>query len=64
MHRVVYTQDEADVPIYATQAVHNKDPRGNGPEFSAAKQKELLGLLERMTVKSCFVRRFPRMYRS
>jgi hypothetical protein len=40
MHRVVYTQDEVDVPIYVTQAVHNKDPRGNGPEFSAAKQKE------------------------
>jgi hypothetical protein len=34
-----------------TGAVENKDPRSNGPEFSAAKQKELLGLLERGTLK-------------
>jgi hypothetical protein len=32
-----------------TEAVENKDPRASGPEISAAKQKDLLGLLERGT---------------
>jgi hypothetical protein len=31
--------------------VENKDPRANGPDFSAAKQKKLLRLLERGNFK-------------
>jgi hypothetical protein len=40
IHRAVSTQNEADVPVFASEAVENKDPRANGPDFSAAKQKE------------------------
>jgi hypothetical protein len=64
MHRAACTKDEADVPVYVMEAVENKDPRSNGPEFSAAKQKELLGLLGAGLSKLCFVRRSPRMLRS
>jgi hypothetical protein len=59
MHRAAYTQNQADVPVFVSEAVENKDPRDNGPDFSAAKQKELLGLSN-----LCFVRRSPRMLRS
>jgi transposase InsO family protein len=55
MHRAAYTKVEADVLVYVTEAVENKDPRSNGPDFSAAKQKELLGLLERGTFKVVLV---------
>jgi Reverse transcriptase (RNA-dependent DNA polymerase) len=60
MHRSAYTKDEADVPVYVTEAVENKDPRSNGPEFSAAKQKELLGLLERGTFKVVLREEIPK----
>jgi hypothetical protein len=42
MHRAVYTQNEADVPVFVWEAVENKDPRSREPDFSAAKQKEML----------------------
>jgi hypothetical protein len=60
MHRAAYTKDEADVPVYVTEAVENKDPRSNGHEFSAAKQKELLGLLERGTFKVVLREEIPK----
>jgi hypothetical protein len=40
--------------------VDNKDPRANGPAFSAAKQKELLGLLERGTFKVLLREEIPK----
>jgi hypothetical protein len=40
--------------------VENKDPRANGPDFSAAKQKELLGLLERGTFKVVLREEIPK----
>jgi hypothetical protein len=30
MRGTAYTKDEADVPVYVTEAVENKDPRANG----------------------------------
>jgi hypothetical protein len=60
MHKAAYTKDEADVPVYVTEAVENKDPRSNGPEFSAAKQKELPGLLERGTFKVVLREEIPK----
>jgi hypothetical protein len=66
MHRAVYTQNEAGVPVF--EAVKNRHPRANGPDFSAAKQKDLLGLLEPRSSaglsKLCFMRRYQRMLRS
>jgi hypothetical protein len=60
MYRAAYTKDEADVPVYVTEAVENKDPRANGPDFSAAKQKELLGLLDRGTFKGVMREEIPK----
>jgi hypothetical protein len=41
-------------------AVENEGPRANGPDFSAAKQKELLGLLDRGTFKVALREEIPR----
>jgi hypothetical protein len=59
MHRTTYTEDEADFPLYATEAVQNKDPRAS-PDFSSAKQKELLGLLERGTFNVVLCEKMPK----
>jgi hypothetical protein len=40
--------------------VENKDPRANGPAFSAAKQKVLLCLLERGTFKVVLPEEIPK----
>jgi hypothetical protein len=60
IHRAAYTKDEADVPGYVTEAVKNKGPRANGPDFSVAKQKELFRGENRVpkyapVMKGCFV---------
>jgi hypothetical protein len=34
MHRVAYTQDDANVPVVVSNT-ENKDPRASGPDFSA-----------------------------
>jgi hypothetical protein len=52
-------ETEADVPVYVTQAVENKDPRANGPDFSVAKQ-ELFRVEHRFpryapVMKDCFI---------
>jgi hypothetical protein len=60
MRRAVYTQNQADVPVFVSEAVENKDPRAKGPDFSAAKQKELLGLLERGTFKDMLREEIPK----
>jgi hypothetical protein len=60
IHRTAYTVDEANVPVNVTEAVEKKDPRASGREFSVAKQKELLGLLERGTFKVVLRREIPK----
>jgi hypothetical protein len=47
IRRAVYTQNEAGVRVFVSEAVENKDLRANGSDISEAKQKELLGFLER-----------------
>jgi hypothetical protein len=60
MHRAVYTQNKTDVAVFVSESVENKDPRANGPAFSAAKQKELLALLERGTFKVVLLEEIPK----
>jgi hypothetical protein len=60
MHRAVSTQNKTDVPVFVSEAVENKDPRANGPDFSAAKKRELLGLLERGRFKAVLREEIPK----
>jgi hypothetical protein len=48
-HRACYTFFAEDTPVFVTESVPNTDPRAKEPCFEAAKQKELLGMLERGT---------------
>jgi hypothetical protein len=47
----MYTQNEVYFPVFVSEAVQNRSPRANGPDFSAAKQRELRALLQRGTFK-------------
>jgi hypothetical protein len=60
MHRAVSTQNKTDVPVFVSEAVENKDPGANGPDFSAAKKRELQGLLERGRFKAVLREEIPK----
>jgi hypothetical protein len=64
MHRAVYTQNQADVPVFVSEAVANKDLVPLGLNFLQLSRRSYWAFLSAGLSKLCFVRRSPRMLRS